>query len=498
MPSLSKVGKWRRRLQLVLWVALGFMILIAVGAGLTWYSLERTAAEGKKELAAAIAETDALDPRWRWEEIQEDLPPIPDSENSMRVISQLADSLKDWNPAELLLSDGNEVLEDWAANRQLDEEGITLIRDVREKRERSLALGISLRDYPHGRKTIELSPDLLNTSLEHAQHCRLVYSLMGVDIEELLSQKQVEPVPERIRSILHASAALRDDLNLVSQLVRMAGRGVAVRETERLLGMAEVEDSDLRHLVGYFEAEQNENLMLTGVRGERAGWHFVYENIHSGRLSFAEFLARTRGNSGSKPELSLRVAGFLGEPTLYEDHAYMLRWINEAWKIAQLPAPQQSSAWRRHEDDFRTGSGDIHPPRWRPISFFFMPSFRKIGEASLRDQSRLSCVIAALAAERFRLAHKRWPNDLQELCPTYLKEVPIDPFDGKPLKLAQRDDGIVIYSVDKDGNDDGGDIHKQSPEDDDPKDLGVRLWNPDHRRLPPEPKKKDQPHDDDP
>ena len=74
--------------------------------------------------------------------------------------------------------------------------------------------------------------------------------------------------------------------------------------------------------------------------------------------------------------------------------------------------------------------------------------------------------------------------------------MPIDPFDGKPLKFAQRDDGIVIYSVDRNGKDDGGDIHKQSPDDDNPKDLGVRLWNPDHRRLPPEPKKQKANDDD--
>jgi hypothetical protein len=120
-----------------------------------------------------------------------------------------------------------------------------------------------------------------------------------------------------------------------------------------------------------------------------------------------------------------------------------------------------------------------------------------MGIAAIRDRAKLSCILAALAAERFRLANKRWPKDLQELCPTYLEEVPVDPFDGMPLKLAQRDDGIVIYSVDKDAIDDGGDIHKQSFDDDNPKDLGIRLWNPDHRYLPPEPKKKDAPKDND-
>jgi hypothetical protein len=118
-----------------------------------------------------------------------------------------------------------------------------------------LALAVSLKDYPRGRTKIELAADLLNTPLQHAQDCRAPYWLMGVDIEELLWQNQTQPIPDRIRAILHASAALRDDLNLISQLVRMAGRGVAVRETERLLGMAEIGDNDLKQLIDYFEAE---------------------------------------------------------------------------------------------------------------------------------------------------------------------------------------------------------------------------------------------------
>src|SRR5713226_3595555 len=140
MPSLSKAGKWRRRLRWALWAALGFVVLIAIGAGLLWYSQERTAAEGKKLLAEAIAETDALDPRWRWEQIQEDLPPIPDNENSMRVITQVADSLQGNDPLPLIFPDGEHVLDDYPSNRQLDQERLKLVQDILNKQQLSLEL----------------------------------------------------------------------------------------------------------------------------------------------------------------------------------------------------------------------------------------------------------------------------------------------------------------------------------------------------------------------
>jgi hypothetical protein len=201
----------------------------------------------------------------------------------------------------------------------------------------------------------------------------------------------------------------------------------------------------------------------------------------------------------SKPDSRHYSAAFRYHPLLFDDHAFMLVTVNDAFKIAELPLDQQARAWKDWDHRIRTAKGEALVDR-KPIvvTVLLLPSLSKVAVTALRDHARLSCILAALAAERFRLAHKRWPKDLQELCPTYLKEVPVDPFDGKLLKLAIRDDGIVIYSVDKDGKDDGGDIHKQSAEDDDPKDLGVRLWNPDHRRLPPEPKKKAETNDDDP
>ena len=74
---------------------------------------------------------------------------------------------------------------------------------------------------------------------------------------------------------------------------------------------------------------------------------------------------------------------------------------------------------------------------------------------------------------------------IEALVPQYMAAVPKDPFDGKPLRLAQTDQGIVIYSVDEDEKDDGGMV-TLSPKDKTRKrapDLGLRLHNLEHRGI---------------
>jgi hypothetical protein len=50
------------------------------------------------------------------------------------------------------------------------------------------------------------------------------------------------------------------------------------------------------------------------------------------------------------------------------------------------------------------------------------------------------------------------PHSLDELTPTFIKQVPNDPFDpaGGPLRYIRTGDSYVLYSVGWDGQDDGG------------------------------------------
>jgi hypothetical protein len=87
--------------------------------------------------------------------------------------------------------------------------------------------------------------------------------------------------------------------------------------------------------------------------------------------------------------------------------------------------------------------------------------------------------------ERFRQARGRWPTTLTELVPDYIKQVPRDPFDGAPLRYRPFDQGVVIYSVGVDKQDNGGHLAKNPNERG--SDLGVRLWEVKHRRQPSQP-----------
>jgi hypothetical protein len=487
--------RWSIRIVLVL------AILICVAAGLLWFYFDRTAAEGRKKLAEAIAETDALDPRWKWEQIQEDLPAIPDSENSMRVISHVINLLDEWNPSLLVSDSGNNVLddlEDWPANRQLDEQRLALICEALKNHEPALRMAESIKDYPRGQTVIDLSPLFLDTSLKHAQDCRTAVSLLELDIERLLHERRPKEAAFRIHAILQAGTGLRQDPFLVSQLCRMSARSHAVLTIERLLGMTEDPTDELEGLMTRVRAELDEKLLLIAIRGERAGWHLHMENLESGRVRLEDFLALGEGNKKNEFDILQRFGTFLYQPRLYEDHAFMLQEYNRTLEIAQLPDSEQGTAWYQWINEFRATTSDTFSERRLILSKLMFPAVQKCAYALLQNKAKLSCILVALAAERFRLAQKRWPKNLQELCPAYLKEVPVNPSDGKPLMYRLRKDGILICSVDIGGyDDDEEDVPKHTVDEDKPKGLGVRVWNPDHRRLPAKPKNMSKSRDPD-
>lgn len=71
-----------------------------------------------------------------------------------------------------------------------------------------------------------------------------------------------------------------------------------------------------------------------------------------------------------------------------------------------------------------------------------------------RENVGLAVTRVLLAAKAYRMEKRRLPERLDELVPDYLDSVPVDDFDGKPLRYNPAKK--VLYSVGKDLKDDGG------------------------------------------
>ena len=65
-------------------------------------------------------------------------------------------------------------------------------------------------------------------------------------------------------------------------------------------------------------------------------------------------------------------------------------------------------------------------------------------------------LLVAIALELYRRRTGSWPVDLEALVPDLMPAVPVDRFDGRPLRYRVIDGRPLVYSVGADRDDDGG------------------------------------------
>ncbi len=97
---------------------------------------------------------------------------------------------------------------------------------------------------------------------------------------------------------------------------------------------------------------------------------------------------------------------------------------------------------------------------------FITPNIGHADDHRLAAAMRRRVVQAAYALAAWHAEKGNYPKDLAELIPDYLPRVPIDEFSGGPLVYKPGDAGYLLYSVGRNGRDDGGESSKSSNADD--------------------------------
>jgi hypothetical protein len=462
-------SRWRRRLRTL---TLAVLLLFLAAGAYVFYFLK----SAERQLQKTIAEIDRQDPGWRLEELEARRQAVPPEQNSALLVrTVLALRATPW-PAQQNQFEG--MLRDLVPTIRLHQRDAVALRAEMKKSQHALAEARKLADFPTGRFPIVYSNDGISTLLPDVQETREVAWLLHCDLLLQCEDGDMDKAVAVCRAILNTGRSLNDEPIGVSQLLRLVCRDLALRDIGRTLAQGQPSESSLALLQELLEDEDKQPVFLIMARGERAFTDRLLDAMqtHTAKpsqvgLVFVKRLSGLRIRNVNVNDLLYQLFG-----SVTRDRAALLDYSSQVVEIAKLPVEEQGQALTQLESALAT-----QPEMVRNLA----PSIVKLAQSVRRRQAHLRSAIASVALERYRRAHGSWPDSLATLVPKYLASVPTDPYDAAALRFRRLGDWLVVYSLGPDGEDNGGNIEKNSGAAG--TDIGFRLWDVKHRRQPPSP-----------
>ena len=463
-PQVPKPRKSRR-----LWYLLGGFLLLLIVAPVAFYVL--AAWWRDREMEAIYRDLDAKDPNWRWHDLVGEFKPPPDEHNSAIQVQKIQVLLKKtpfWPGPKV----DNAV--EFQRNARLGPEYEQALMDAFAKLDPNIVMEArKLKDMPEGGFALEaVDNPFFDLKLDYAQESRGVIGILQYDAILRCQAGDADGAIESCRGILNVARSLKGQPFLISQLVRIAEQAIAVAEIERALGQGDTfTDANLQKLQDLLEMEIADDTLHQAMRGERAAGHQIYVLMGQGKISFTELT----GNMGLRSGIAERFVDLFPGVILsgYPDY---LKMMSEQVRASKLKDVERADAM--------AGLREKMIQKRNILSNLIMPATTKVADASQRTQASLRCAQVAVALERYRLKREDWPSSLDALVKAgFLKEVPVDPYDAKPLRFKKTPTGVIVYSVGMNKVDDNGKLHRNpmTPN----TDIGLELWEPRLRGVAP-------------
>ena len=107
-----------------------------------------------------------------------------------------------------------------------------------------------------------------------------------------------------------------------------------------------------------------------------------------------------------------------------------------------------------------------------------LPAVSAVNVAEERGAMRFAVTKLGFALAAFRADHGAYPERLAELAPKYVAKIPQDEFIAGDLHYRRKGDGYLLYSVGRNGIDDGGKDYDDAKNGESWDDLAIRVTDP--------------------
>ncbi|HVP11250.1 MAG TPA: hypothetical protein VMV94_08715 [Phycisphaerae bacterium] len=307
---------------------------------------------------------------------------------------------------------------------------------------------------------------LIQPALSNA---RLATKTLAVELLVATEDQDSIRAGEILSDMCRVYRMLDHGVDMESTLVRLAVDEMAASYTEQAINLCALDGETLRRLQAAFGAKDPCLPFKKALLDEKARFIDLVRLLQTGQTIDVE-----------------------------EDGSVKRNWWSHIPIVSALDAAEAVELYQATVDLIEQPDLDAvrllrstEPPGTKPrpyssVACFLFPSFARSAQLCLRTAGMNRAIIAALACERYRLLNQDWPTELQILVPDYLRAVPIDPFDDKPIRYRRIPEGICVWTIGEDLVDNGGDVMRLSA----PKsgrrspDFGWVLLNPELRGLP--------------
>lgn len=306
------------------------------------------------------------------------------------------------------------------------------------------------------------NPILLDVMLPHLGAARSFARFFVWDAKLARVDGDVHRWYDNVRAAIRLADQVREHGLIIEELVSVAILALALEELTDALSdpfgnsLSEPQLAELQHLVEAYGHVRLDLRAETYIIDDFAQRFFTDNGKGNGHAApdGMEFLSRS-GNKEPAPRWQRPL-----EPALLLTGASRRQFMNAAQDFyTRGDLMMASPSWTGEADRFDWYLDEMDAKKHRaPIGMVYIlgPAFRKAYFSQESANQSRDAALAMLATERFRRLHGRAPTSLSEVMPELLDTMPIDRFDGQPLRYMVRDGRPVIYSIGSDLDDDGG------------------------------------------
>ena len=258
-----------------------------------------------------------------------------------------------------------------------------------------------------------------------------------------------------IAGILAIGGAIAGHPNLIFYLTASSIDSMAFDSLQNLMARNELTDDQLVTMQQTFREAEGHLTLAPAILGEALIFKPTLDMMVS---QFPAFLMDP-AEDYDKKELPADIASLAGllvyrySGVVDSDYLRLLQGTRHGIALCALPP---NEAIQRVKEPV---SGSIFGSVFEISRYVVDMTFDLYGNLFLgvaRTEARFRIVNTALAVERYRLEYDRLPERLEELVPAYLAAVPLDPFDGQPLRYQREDGRFAVYSIGPRMGDNGG------------------------------------------